>query len=122
VEHLDDPWTFLTELRRIAKPDGRLLLSIPNIAHAALVNDLLGGRFDYVYMGLTCVGHLRFFTRQSVEEMLAISGWTVEKVEPQDRLASPGGDALVRALEEARIPFSADDLLAPGYYVTARNG
>ena len=27
---------------------------------------------------------------------------------------------LLRALEEARLPFSRDDLLAPGYYVTAR--
>jgi SAM-dependent methyltransferase len=122
VEHLDDPWTFLGELRRITKPGGRLLLSIPNIAHAALVSDLLGGRFDYVYMGLTCVGHLRFFTRHTVEEMLAIAGWTVERVEPQELLPSMGGEALIRALEEARLPFSRDDLLAPGYYVTARNG
>jgi 2-polyprenyl-3-methyl-5-hydroxy-6-metoxy-1,4-benzoquinol methylase len=122
VEHLDDPWTFLSDLRRITKPGGRLLLSIPNIAHAALVNDLLAGRFDYVYMGLTCVGHLRFFTRHTVEEMLAIAGWIVERVEPQELLPSVGGEALVRALEEARLPFSRDDLLAPGYYVTARNG
>lgn len=122
VEHLDDPWTFLGDLRRITKPGGRLLLSIPNIAHAALVSDLLAGRFDYVYMGLTCVGHLRFFTRHSVEEMLNIAGWTVERVEPQAPAPSVGGEALVRALEEARLPFSRDDLLAPGYYVTARNG
>ena len=122
IEHLDDPWTFLSDLRRIAKPGGRLLLSIPNIAHAAIVGDLLAGRFDYVYMGLTCVGHLRFFTRASVLEMLAIAGWAAESVEPQPLQPSIGGDALLRALEEARIPFSRDDLLAPGYYVTARNG
>jgi len=122
IEHLDDPWTFLGDLRRITKPGGRLLLSIPNIAHAALISDLLDGRFDYVYMGLTCVGHLRFFTRHSVEEMLAIAGWIVERVEPQAPLPSIGGEALVRALEEARLPFSRDDLLAPGYYLTARNG
>ena len=120
IEHLDDPWTFLSDLRRITKPGGRLLLSIPNIAHAALVSDLLAGRFDYVYMGLTCVGHLRFFTRQSIAEMLSIAGWTVESAEPQAALPSIGGDALVRALEEARLPFSRDDLAAPGYYVTAR--
>ena len=122
IEHLDDPWTFLSDLRRIAKPGGRLLLSIPNIAHAAIVSDLLGGRFDYVYMGLTCVGHLRFFTRHSVLEMLAIAGWTAETIEPQALQPSVGGDALLRALEESRLPFSRDDLLAPGYYITARNG
>jgi SAM-dependent methyltransferase len=122
IEHLDDPWTFLSDLRRIAKPGGRLLLSVPNIAHAAIVSDLLGGRFDYVYMGLTCVGHLRFFTRQSVLELLAIAGWKAESVESQPLQPSVGGDALLRALEDSRIPYSQDDLLAPGYYVIARNG
>jgi hypothetical protein len=73
-------------------------------------------------MGLTCVGHLRFFTRHSLQEMLAIAGWTVERVEPQEMLPSVGGEALVRALETAGLPFSRDDLLAPGYYITARNG
>jgi 2-polyprenyl-3-methyl-5-hydroxy-6-metoxy-1,4-benzoquinol methylase len=120
IEHLDDPWTFLSDLRRITKPGGRLLLSMPNLAHASLVNDLLAGRFDYVYMGLSCVGHLRFFTRHSIAEMLSIAGWTVESIEPQAPLPSIGAASLMRALEESRLPFSRDDLLAPGYYVTAR--
>jgi len=64
VEHLAEPWPFLGDLRRISKPGGRLLLSIPNIANASVVADLLQGRFDYVYMGLACAGHLRFFTRR----------------------------------------------------------
>ncbi|HET7710382.1 MAG TPA: class I SAM-dependent methyltransferase, partial [Thermoanaerobaculia bacterium] len=75
VEHLDEPWSFLGELRRVASPGGRLLLSIPNLANASIVNDLLQGRFDYVYMGLTCAGHLRFFTRQTIADMLTIAGW-----------------------------------------------
>jgi len=120
IEHLDDPWTFLSDLRRITKPGGRLLLSIPNLSHAALVADLLAGRFDYVYMGLACVGHLRFFTRHSIAEMLSIAGWSVEKIEPQAEVPSIGAESLLRALEESRLPFSRDDLLAPGYYVTAR--
>jgi SAM-dependent methyltransferase len=120
IEHLDDPWTFLSDLRRITKPGGRLLLSVPNLAHASLVSDLLAGRFDYVYMGLSCVGHLRFFTRHSITEMLSIAGWTVEVMEPQPELPSIGTESLIRALEESRLPFSRDDLLAPGYYVTAR--
>jgi 2-polyprenyl-3-methyl-5-hydroxy-6-metoxy-1,4-benzoquinol methylase len=121
VEHLDEPWSFLSDLRKIAAPGGKLLLSLPNVANAAVVNDLLHGRFDYVYMGLTCVGHLRFFTRQTIEEMLTIAGWEVVSIEPQEVVATNGRDALLRALDHARYPYSKDDVLPSGYYVTAQN-
>jgi len=121
VEHLDEPWSFLADLRNVATPGGHLLLSIPNLANASLVNDLLHGRFDYVYMGLTCVGHLRFFTRQSIEDMLTIAGWTIVEVAPQDLVATPAREELLRGLEAAGIAHSRDDLMPTGYYVIARN-
>ncbi|HKO57202.1 MAG TPA: class I SAM-dependent methyltransferase [Thermoanaerobaculia bacterium] len=121
VEHLDEPWSFLADLRRVCKPGGRLLLSLPNISNASVVNDLLHGRFDYVYMGLTCVGHLRFFTRRTIEEMLTIAGWAVDAILPQAPMATPPRDELLAALDAAGVPYSKDDLIAPGYYVIARN-
>jgi SAM-dependent methyltransferase len=121
VEHLDEPWSFLSDLRRIATPGGKLLLSLPNIANASVVSDLLHGRFDYVYMGLTCVGHLRFFTKRTIEEMLTIAGWTVVSIEPQDVIATNGRDDLLRVLDAARVPYSKEDLLPAGYYVVAQN-
>lgn len=121
VEHLDEPWSFLSDLRHIAAPGGRLLLSLPNLANASVVNDLLRGRFDYVYMGLLCVGHVRFFTRQTIEEMLTIAGWSVESIEPQAAIVSPAAEELIEKLTKAGIEFSRDDLLAPGYYVVAVN-
>jgi SAM-dependent methyltransferase len=122
VEHLDEPWTFLADVRRISAGGGRILLSLPNLANASVINDLLRGRFDYVYMGLTCVGHVRFFTRSSIEEMLTIAGWRVESIEPQPVILSPAAEELINKLTTAGIEFSRDDLLAPGYYVTAVNG
>lgn len=122
VEHLADPWDFLSGLRRVAAPGGKLLLSLPNLANASIVADLLAGRFDYVYMGLACVGHLRFFTRRSIEDMLSIAGWSPVSIEPQQLGATPPGQELLQRLEGASLPFSREDLLASGYYVTARNG
>ncbi len=120
VEHLVEPWPFLADLRRLARDDGRLLLSIPNFANASIIADLLQGRFDYVYMGLTCAGHLRFFTRRSIEEMLSIAGWEIETIEPQQLTVTRERDALIAKLEAASIRFSKEDLLPSGYYVTAR--
>ena len=121
VEHLDEPWSFLAELRDVAAPGGRLLLSIPNIANASVISDLLRGRFDYVYMGLTCVGHLRFFTRQSIEDMLTIAGWTVERIAPQDFGVTTARKQLLGALDTGGFAYSKDDVVPSGYYVIARN-
>ena len=121
VEHLDEPWSFLAELRRVCAPGGHLLLSIPNIANAAVVSDLIRGRFDYVYMGLTCVGHLRFFTKRTIEEMLSIAGWTVVDITPQETIVTRGREELLAALTAARMPHSKEDLIPAGYYAVARN-
>lgn len=121
VEHLDDPWSFLYELRRISTADGRLLLSIPNLSNSSIVADLLQGRFDYVYMGLTCVGHLRFFTRQTIEEMLTISGWSVEEIAPQHFPTTPAAQALLDALDKANVDYKKEQLTPAGYTVIARN-
>jgi SAM-dependent methyltransferase len=121
VEHLDEPWSFLADLRRVAAPGGKLLLSIPNVANASVVADLLHGRFDYVYMGLTCVGHLRFFTRRTIEEMLTIAGWSIVEIVPQPTIATRGSDELLSALASTRLSWSKDDVTPAGYYVIAQN-
>lgn len=121
LEHLAEPWSFLADLRRIARPGGRLLLSLPNVANASIVADLLQGRFDYVYMGIACVGHLRFFTRQSIEDMLDIAGWEVESIEPQQLTVTRDMQSMIADLEAKSIAFSKDDLMPTGFYVIARN-
>ncbi len=121
VEHLSEPWAFLADLRRISSSGGELLLSLPNLANASIVADLLRGRFDYVYMGLTCAGHLRFFTRRTIEDMISIAGWETVSVEPQQLTITPELEELMAKLEAAHVPFSREDLLPTGFYVRARN-
>ena len=118
VEHLAEPWSFLGDLRRICAPGGHVLLSIPNVAHADIISDLLRGRFDYVYMGLTCVGHLRFFTRRSIEEMMSIAGWTIVEITPQPTIRTRGVEELLSTMGR---DWSTEDLLPAGYYVVAQN-
>lgn len=121
VEHVDDPWSLLAELRRVTSPGGRLVISIPNIANASLIGDLLHGRFDYTYIGLACAGHLRFFTRASIEDLLEIAGWRVESIVPQRAIVSKEAESLVAALKSGGMKVEEDDVLATGYYVVARN-
>lgn len=78
LEHLVDPWKVLREAKKLLKTDGECLISIPNIGFAALVVELLGGKFDYREEGLLDKTHLRFFTRSSVESLLKETGLEVE--------------------------------------------
>lgn len=120
IEHVEDPWSLLADARHISTPGGRLILSIPNIAHASVVGDLLRGHFDYSYLGLTCAGHLRFFTRRSIEEMLRIAGWDLVELTPQ-HVPSAAADELLSRLEQAGFEASKEELRTTGYYVVALN-
>ncbi|MGH9458734.1 MAG: class I SAM-dependent methyltransferase [Thermoanaerobaculia bacterium] len=121
LEHIAEPWSFLADLRQIAAPGARLILSLPNIGNWAVVDDLLHGRFDYVFLGILCAGHLRFFTRRTIEEMLAISGWELVTIEAQESAPTPRFRELAGKLDACGIEMSREDLAAPGFYVVARN-
>ncbi len=75
LEHLRDPWTCLRRIREFIAPDGFLVVSIPNVAHAAVIAQLLLGRFPYTEQGLLDRTHLRFFSRHDVDDLLLSTGF-----------------------------------------------
>jgi 2-polyprenyl-3-methyl-5-hydroxy-6-metoxy-1,4-benzoquinol methylase len=70
LEHLKDPLEALTRLRRFLKPDGCFVISVPNVAHGSVRLALLSGNFEYQKAGLLDSTHLRFFTRETLEQLL----------------------------------------------------
>ena len=77
LEHLRDPWEALGHLRTLLAADGRVVLSVPNIAHWTARRALLRGRFPYADHGLFDRTHLRFFTRASAHDLAAAAGLRV---------------------------------------------
>ncbi len=75
-EHLNYPETFLLKMQRLVRPGGRIVLSVPNVGHYSVVEDLLAGRWDYVPMGLLCYTHFRFFTRATLESWIERAGFS----------------------------------------------
>lgn len=70
LEHLRDPVKVLLALKKFLNPDGCFVISFPNVAHGSVRLSLLSGHFDYQDIGLLDSTHLRFFTRESFEELL----------------------------------------------------
>jgi GT2 family glycosyltransferase/SAM-dependent methyltransferase len=102
LEHLVDPWTVLTQLRRRLVPGGTLVASIPNVGHWQVIRDLLEGTWQYTAEGLLDRTHLRFFTRRSVRGLFWTAGLTIKEI-----AVIPHGDgappALVAALRDAGL-------------------
>jgi 2-polyprenyl-3-methyl-5-hydroxy-6-metoxy-1,4-benzoquinol methylase len=70
LEHVRDPDRVLADLLGVLAPDGRVVLSIPNVAHVDVRLMLLLGEWRYQTLGLLDDSHLRWFTRRSIAELL----------------------------------------------------
>ena len=82
LEHLHDPVDCLNKLRQWAKPGAWLVLSVPN-----------AGSFEFrifkeKWYALQLPTHLHHFTPQTLENILQITGWKLEKVHHQRVLSN----------------------------------
>src|SRR5262249_29951309 len=77
LEHLRDPHTVLQRIRPFLAVGGVIIASIPNIAHGSVRLSLLSGVFRYQSTGLLDNTHLRFFTRESIEDMFQGAGFFI---------------------------------------------
>ena len=118
LEHLADPSDALERVRPWLSKNGRLVASVPNAGHWSVVDDLIRGRFDYVPYGLLSGTHLRLFTRRSLEDLFAASGFLVETIDTVALPSSPEGDRRCALL--AAFPGASFDLDAAEFIAVAR--
>ena len=77
LEHLQKPQDVINFLKNLLKDEGKLILSIPNIAHNAVIIDLLNNKFEYTEVGLLDNTHVHFFTYNSAKYMLNKAGFYI---------------------------------------------
>ena len=113
-EHLTENERFLARARELLRPGGRLVLSVPNVGHWAIADDLLAGRWDYLPIGLLCYTHYRFFTRRTLADWLARAGFSRVEIVPQTT-------ELPARFSDLPADFMVDreSLATKGFYVVA---
>lgn len=81
LEHTIDPTSTLNCFSKYLNPNGRVIVSLPNIANIVERFNLLLGRFDYKEYGVLDKTHLRFFTLKSALEMMHKNFQNVQIIE-----------------------------------------
>jgi 2-polyprenyl-3-methyl-5-hydroxy-6-metoxy-1,4-benzoquinol methylase len=82
LEHLMTPDVTLRQLADVLKPDGALVISLPNVVHWVTRTKILFGRFDYEPWGTLDHTHLRFFTTKSARALIEAAGYRITRFHP----------------------------------------
>jgi glycosyltransferase involved in cell wall biosynthesis/cyclopropane fatty-acyl-phospholipid synthase-like methyltransferase len=95
LEHVVEPQQLLADLASQVRDGGELLISVPNFGHWYPRGRIALGRFDYDQRGPLDRGHIRFFTRNTIEALIEQCGLRVLERRtvgtPFDTLAGPQG-------------------------------
>ncbi|WP_414526889.1 glycosyltransferase [Nodularia chucula] len=102
LEHLRNPWKVLEETKGILKEYGCIVASIPNIAHGAIRLALLNGNFKYTNLGILDDTHLRFFTRETSQELFHNTGYFIDEID-RTKLAVFSESDLIPKLDESNF-------------------
>jgi 2-polyprenyl-3-methyl-5-hydroxy-6-metoxy-1,4-benzoquinol methylase len=80
LEHLANPAAVLESAISLLAPQGEVVISVPNVAHGSVRLALLQGRWDYRDTGLLDRTHRRFFTRESILDLVREAGLAVAEL------------------------------------------
>jgi predicted TPR repeat methyltransferase len=77
LEHLRDATALLQLIRIALAPNGKLFISVPNIANITVRLGLLFGIFEYRDRGILDNTHLRFYTLRTIRREIEAAGFHV---------------------------------------------
>ncbi len=112
LEHLKYPERLLREVRSLLRPDARVIVSLPNIAHWQLRLRLLLGRFEYEDYGVMDRTHLHFYTLTTGRRLLEDQGYVVKQIAIAGSGLQNALNALARQMRLASPPLILPGLLA----------
>lgn len=118
LEHMPDPEAVLRKLKRHCAPGGRLVISLPNIAHYSTRWGLLMGKWDMANWGILDRTHLHFYTKKTAEEMIRGAGFEIETCRPAAGYIETWGEWLFSIGK--RLLFTWPEFFAPQFIFVAK--
>ena len=109
LEHVREPVDLLRSVRPLLRRGGYVVISLPNVAHIDVRLALLRGKFEYKPWGLLDESHLRFFTRDSVEQLAREAGFRMVELR---RVVVPAFESEIELDRSVIDPAVVADVLA----------
>jgi 2-polyprenyl-3-methyl-5-hydroxy-6-metoxy-1,4-benzoquinol methylase len=82
LEHLRRPDVLLRQCGSVLRDNGRIIVSLPNVANITVRLALLTGHFTYTERGILDRTHVRFFTWRTARQLLEDNGWQIVEQKP----------------------------------------
>lgn len=113
LEHLKEPEKIIKKYSHFLKPNGKIIVSVPNVANFFIRKDILFGKFEYARQGILDENHLRFFTLKTIKKTIQDLGFRVIKIKAtrnalRNRLVQKG----FQAIGIGKVYDNADYLVA----------
>lgn len=77
LEHLSNPKYVLQETKKLLKEDGRVLVSLPNVAHNDILINLYNDMFNYTSTGLLDDTHIHLFGKGNIKGLCEEAGYRI---------------------------------------------
>lgn len=107
LEHLYDPWALLRRIRQLVAPDAQIIACVPNAQHWSMQIKLNCGQFRYQDQGLMDRTHIRWFTRITMIEMFASSGYKIIEGVPRI-FDEPNREKILPSIRDMALASGAD--------------
>lgn len=121
LEHLNDPWKVLKNIKRYLKKDGSIITCIPNVMFYGVIRDLLNGNWTYQDSGILDRTHLRFFTLNELKKMFYDAGFTNIECYKKVGYISNETDDFIKKLCELSSPDMREEYSTFQYIIKTIN-
>ncbi len=118
LEHMTNPHAVMKSLREYLKPEGKCVISLPNVAHYSIRWALLRGKWDMTDSGIMDRTHFVFFTRKTIREMIEQSGYKIVLDRPSGGYMERWGQRRVFGIGR-KILFTFPNLFSQQFIVVA---
>ena len=120
IEHFVSPDLLLQKIRQLLNDGGHFLLSVPNVGHWSIIEDLIEGRWDYVPIGILTVSHLRFFTLKTIRSLLEDAGFTIVSISGQSSSLPSHSELWATFMEQHGLTVDRKSLSFLSYYIVTK--